>query len=296
MQFSVLGPMCVTENGEDRTPSAPKHRQMLALLLMNANHVVSMAQFVEELWEYSPPPSAVAAVHTYVMQLRRILQGTGPATATACRLVTRDQGYVLTVQDGELDLHAYERQVRAGQGRPRRRQPGGRRPPDPQGPRLVERTGTRGRTGRAAAAGRPRGHGTGPAGGHSPAGPRRAAAGPPPPAARRALRARPPGPRQRAAHRPADAGPVPVGPAGRRARRVPPAAPHPARGARNLPGPGHPPAHHRHPGRPPRLEPPTEGELRLSLDAVDRLRRRPVGQPRTGTADWSEARPVLLGA
>lgn len=115
MHFSLLGPMSVTESGEDRTPSAPKHRQMLALLLINANHAVSMAQFVEELWEYSPPPRAVAAVHTYVMQLRRILQGGGPAApAGGCRLVTRDQGYVLRVDDGELDLHVYERRVRAG--------------------------------------------------------------------------------------------------------------------------------------------------------------------------------------
>lgn len=116
MHFSMLGPMSVDENGYDRTPSAPKHRQMLALLLMNANHVVSMAQFVEELWEYSPPPRAVAAVHTYVMQLRRILQGGGTAAeaSAAGRLVTRDQGYALRVQDGELDLHVYERRVRAG--------------------------------------------------------------------------------------------------------------------------------------------------------------------------------------
>lgn len=116
MRFSILGPMSVTENGTDRTPSAPKHRQMLVLLLMNANRVVSMAQFVEELWEYSPPPRAVAAVHTYVMQVRRILQGDGTPSAAGSsgRLVTRDQGYLLRVQDGELDLHTYEQRIRAG--------------------------------------------------------------------------------------------------------------------------------------------------------------------------------------
>ncbi|MCS0637821.1 AfsR/SARP family transcriptional regulator [Streptomyces sp. LP05-1] len=117
MRFSILGPMSVTENtekGDDRTPSAPKHRQMLALLLLNANRVVSMAQFVEELWEYSPPPRAVAAVHTYVMQLRRILQDGGPAAGAPVRLLTRDQGYLLRVRDGELDLHTYEHLIRAG--------------------------------------------------------------------------------------------------------------------------------------------------------------------------------------
>ncbi|WP_424217607.1 AfsR/SARP family transcriptional regulator (plasmid) [Streptomyces sp. BI20] len=115
MLFRVLGSMSVTDNGEDRTPSAPKHRQMLALLLMNADHVVSTAQFVEELWEYNPPPQAVAAVHTYVMQLRRLLRGPAGTPADGPgRLLTRDQGYLLRVEDGELDLHAHRRHLRAG--------------------------------------------------------------------------------------------------------------------------------------------------------------------------------------
>jgi DNA-binding SARP family transcriptional activator len=112
MHFSILGPMSVVENGDDRTPSAPKHRQMLALLLVNANRAVSMGHFIEELWDYSPPPRAVAAVHTYVMQLRRHIPG-GEAV-TGDRLVTRDQGYLLRVREGEFDLHAYEREVQAG--------------------------------------------------------------------------------------------------------------------------------------------------------------------------------------
>lgn len=114
MHFCVLGPLSVVDKGIDRTPSAPKQRQMLALLLMNANHVVSMSQFVEELWEYSPPSSAVAAVHTYVMQLRRTLGGRAAGEAAGPgRICTRDQGYVLRVEPGELDLDLYEEEVRA---------------------------------------------------------------------------------------------------------------------------------------------------------------------------------------
>ncbi|MFB7634681.1 BTAD domain-containing putative transcriptional regulator [Streptomyces sp. NPDC056149] len=114
MRFSILGPLSVTGNGRDRTPSAPKHRQMLVLMLMNANRVVSMAQFVEELWDYNPPPRAVAAVHTYVMQVRRSLQSGRTSPADPERIVTRDQGYLFRVHDDELDLHTYEHRLRAG--------------------------------------------------------------------------------------------------------------------------------------------------------------------------------------
>lgn len=296
MQFSVLGPMCVTENGEDRTPSAPKHRQMLALLLMNANHVVSMAQFVEELWEYSPPPSAVAAVHTYVMQLRRILQGTDPAAATACRLVTRDQGYVLNVQDGELDLHAYERQVRAGRAaldagnleagarqiRTAHALWSGQGPVDaPAGPLLraalaaIERDRLEAIVQRVRAELR--------LGRHHQLLAELCALVHQDPANEQLT-----GQLMLALYR-----------SGRQADAL--AAFHRLRHTlREELGTS--------PGRDihhlitdilaghPRLEPPTEGELRLSLDAVDRLPRRPGGQPRAGTADWSAATPVLLGA
>ncbi|MBW4717528.1 AfsR/SARP family transcriptional regulator [Saccharothrix obliqua] len=114
MKFNLFGPLSVRADGVDSTPSAPKQRQMLALLLLNANHVVSIAQFTEELWECGPPPSAVAVVHTYVMQLRRKLCDAGAHTGEATpRLVTREQGYLLRVLPGELDLGVYENQVRA---------------------------------------------------------------------------------------------------------------------------------------------------------------------------------------
>ncbi|WP_407702460.1 AfsR/SARP family transcriptional regulator [Streptomyces niger] len=96
-------------------PSAPKPRQMLALLIMNANRVVTVNQFVEELWENSPPPSVHAAIHTYVMQLRRALTGRARSgQRQAGRLATREHGYLLVVRPGELDLDVFQEQVRAG--------------------------------------------------------------------------------------------------------------------------------------------------------------------------------------
>jgi DNA-binding SARP family transcriptional activator len=114
MEFRVLGPLSVCDGGRHKTPTAPKQRQLLSLLALNANHVVSVAQILEEIWEYRPPSSAVAAVHTYVMQLRRALDGIrrGPGR-TPGRLQTHDQGYLLKLGSGELDLDCYEQQVRA---------------------------------------------------------------------------------------------------------------------------------------------------------------------------------------
>ncbi|MEG3627035.1 AfsR/SARP family transcriptional regulator [Streptomyces poriticola] len=115
MEFRVLGPLSVCDDeGRHRTPTAPKQRQLLSLLALNANHVVSVGQIVEEIWEYRPPSSAVAAVHTYVMQLRRSLDGArrGPGRSPG-RLQTREQGYVLKVNAGELDLDRCEQRMRA---------------------------------------------------------------------------------------------------------------------------------------------------------------------------------------
>ncbi|WP_229327083.1 AfsR/SARP family transcriptional regulator [Streptomyces sp. UNOC14_S4] len=111
----MLGPLGVLDSGTDRTPTAPKQRQLLALLLLHANRTVSMPRLVEELWEYCPPPSAVAAVHTYIMQLRRTLHGgsTGGGTSPG-RLVTCGQGYRLQVGPEELDLTVFRSLARSG--------------------------------------------------------------------------------------------------------------------------------------------------------------------------------------
>lgn len=112
MEFGVLGPLSVVDGESDRTPTAPKQRQLLALLLMNANRTVSMAQIVEELWECNPPPSATGAVQTYVKQLRRALHGRRIGSASR-RLVTGKQGYLIRVQPGELDLDVFTERIRA---------------------------------------------------------------------------------------------------------------------------------------------------------------------------------------
>ncbi|MFC0598373.1 AfsR/SARP family transcriptional regulator [Streptomyces palmae] len=117
MEFAVLGPLQVSEQGRSYTPTAPKQRQLLALLLLNANQVVSTRTCIEELWEDAPPNSALSTIQSYVLQLRRALgriPQIGSLQAARRVLETRDGGYLLVVRSDELDVNAYTALVRQG--------------------------------------------------------------------------------------------------------------------------------------------------------------------------------------
>ena len=107
MEFRVLGPLEVVDEGQPLPLGGVKQRSLLAVLLQHANQVVSTDHLLQELWGDAPPATAAKSIQVYVHRLRKLL---GPQ-----RLVTRPPGYALKVD--ELDLDAFER-LRA-EGRPR---------------------------------------------------------------------------------------------------------------------------------------------------------------------------------
>jgi SARP family transcriptional regulator, regulator of embCAB operon len=113
MEFKVLGTIEVTEGGLPRTPSAPKIRQVLAVLLVRANLFTSVDALIDELWGNSPPVSAVTTVHTYVHNLRKQLTRNGPDGSTT-KLTTEQQGYVFQVADKDLDASMFLRLTEDG--------------------------------------------------------------------------------------------------------------------------------------------------------------------------------------
>jgi SARP family transcriptional regulator, regulator of embCAB operon len=119
MDIRVLCALTVRENGVSIAPTAPKPRQVLALLALNADHVVPVATLIEELWGANPPRSARTTLQTYVMQLRELIAGAlacGDDTQVSAKdvLSTHPGGYRLETRGGFVDFREFER--RAGSG------------------------------------------------------------------------------------------------------------------------------------------------------------------------------------
>ena len=103
MQFRILGPVEVWDNGRPLAIGGPQQRALLAMLVLDANRVVSVDRLVTDLWSDQPPPDARALLRGCVARLRRALGGDRSAARPA-RLVTRPPGYLIEVRPGELDL------------------------------------------------------------------------------------------------------------------------------------------------------------------------------------------------
>jgi DNA-binding SARP family transcriptional activator len=111
MEFGVLGPLCLTYDGRSFLPSAPKPKQLLALLVLNANRVVSAATCIEELWDSSPPASATSTLQTYVLHIRKALSripAVGSLAAARAILTTHDYGYALDIQPDAVDVFHFD--------------------------------------------------------------------------------------------------------------------------------------------------------------------------------------------
>lgn len=123
MDIDVLGALDVRENGVSVAPTAPKPRQVLALLALHADRIVPVDSLVEELWSLRPPRSARTTLQTYVLQLRELIaaalakdparEGEQPRTAKDV-LVTLPGGYLLACNGGTSDVREFDQL--AGQG------------------------------------------------------------------------------------------------------------------------------------------------------------------------------------
>jgi DNA-binding SARP family transcriptional activator len=101
MKFRLLGPLEVAEQDRLLALGGRKQRSLLAVLLLQANEVVSTERLIDEVWGESPPSTVGKSVQVYVSRLRTQLGG--------ARLITRAPGYLLRVDPSELDVACFER-------------------------------------------------------------------------------------------------------------------------------------------------------------------------------------------
>src|SRR5690348_12653325 len=99
MEFRILGPLEVVENGLELAPRRAKQRGLLAILLLRANEAVSADELVDLLWGEPPPRTAQTALHGHVSALRKLLG--------ADRIETLPAGYLLRLEPGALDAERF---------------------------------------------------------------------------------------------------------------------------------------------------------------------------------------------
>jgi SARP family transcriptional regulator, regulator of embCAB operon len=113
--FRLLGPLSICLNGISVTPGATKQRQIMALLALNAGHVVMVSTLVEELWGGSPPRSSATTLQTYILQLRnRLSAATGQSDDARAMISTRHGGYMLEALTYESDVSEFMGLAQAG--------------------------------------------------------------------------------------------------------------------------------------------------------------------------------------
>ncbi|MEV0593226.1 AfsR/SARP family transcriptional regulator [Nonomuraea cavernae] len=113
MDFLVLGPLAVHDRqGVELTPTPPKVREVLALLLLRNQTLVLTSELVDEIWPDSPPVSALSTLQTYIYKLRNMLSEGYGERSTVLR--TRPHGYMLAVPQESIDSFHFERLTTAG--------------------------------------------------------------------------------------------------------------------------------------------------------------------------------------
>ncbi|MGR6535048.1 BTAD domain-containing putative transcriptional regulator [Streptomyces rochei] len=108
--FGVLGPVTAERAGDALALKGPRHRAVLARLILARRRVVPLDRLVRDLWD-EPPPRAVGAVRTFVGDLRRALEPDRPPRAPARLLVTEGPGYALRAAPDDVDAWRFEAAV-----------------------------------------------------------------------------------------------------------------------------------------------------------------------------------------
>jgi DNA-binding SARP family transcriptional activator len=113
MEFRILGPLEVLDEGRRVALGGSKPRALLALLLLHRGETLGTERLIDELWGERPPATAAKALRVHVARLRRALAA-APAGDLGELVATRGHGYQLMLDPECLDAHRFERLLAEG--------------------------------------------------------------------------------------------------------------------------------------------------------------------------------------
>ena len=113
LAYRILGPLEVESPSGLIRLGGPRQRSVLAILLLDANRVVSIDRIADELYGEAPPVSAVTQIHRQISELRALLEPDRAPGAAGGVIETRPPGYRILVAPDGLDLTTFERRAEA---------------------------------------------------------------------------------------------------------------------------------------------------------------------------------------
>jgi DNA-binding SARP family transcriptional activator len=102
LEFRILGPLEVVDESGPVDLGGKRQRATLAILLLNANRVVSVDRLADDLYAGAAPATALKQVQRQISELRKAL-------GSESVIETRSPGYVIRLAPEQLDLTVFER-------------------------------------------------------------------------------------------------------------------------------------------------------------------------------------------
>ncbi len=107
MNFRILGPLEVEDDGREVDLGGARQRALLAILLLHRGQVITADRLIEDLYGARPPATAGKSLQAHISRLRKAL-GSGKC------LHTRAGGYALELVGSEVDVDRFGRLVDEG--------------------------------------------------------------------------------------------------------------------------------------------------------------------------------------
>ncbi|MBF9067269.1 BTAD domain-containing putative transcriptional regulator [Streptacidiphilus fuscans] len=112
----ILGPLSLQRGDASVSVTSPMLRRLLGLLVLKYPEPSTQQEITDVLWPSGPPSSHQSLIHTYVSQVRQLLEPgdlstVPPPTLPPPTVARTPTGYVLKASRGQIDLGHFDEQL-----------------------------------------------------------------------------------------------------------------------------------------------------------------------------------------